>query len=532
MASKYLPEMSGMQEFNVIGDASGLAQRWKRWIRSFQLYAAGRGVTNAEQKKSLLLHCAGMSVQDIFFTLTSSTEGADVYAKAVNTLEDYFVPQANVPYERHTFRQLAQQPSETIEQFITRLRQKAETCEFANKDEQIRDQVIEKCISSRLRRKLLEKGKDLTLDDLRTTARTYEEAESQAKKMEQPTQATSESINKLYAKGKPRHTASVRMDIECYRCGYKGHTAKDSRCPAKDKRCRKCKNIGHFEKKCKSGRKVAKPKKGVRTVNEDDNTNEDVDYTFSVHRKYPESTTIKVMIGGIEIPMIIDSGSTSNIVDRETWEYLKKQGIECRNQKRSKDLYAYGSKEALSVAGLFWTKVEYQENRLDEVEFVVIEGKGQSLLSCETAIQLGVLKIVRNIEGDTSNAEAILEEHQDVFEGIGKLKDYQLKIPIDNDVEPVVQATRRVPFNLRDKLSQKLDELEAKDIIERVDGPTTWVSPVVIVPKPNGDIRLCLDMRNANSAVKHVRHPIPTVDQVLQEINESKVFSKHDISMA
>ena len=253
---------------------------------------------------------------------------------------------------------------------------------------------------------------------------------------------------------------------------------------------------------------------------------------FSVHRKYPESTTISVMIGGIEIPMIIDSGSTSYIVDRETWEYLKKQGMECRNQKRSEDTYAYGSKEALSVAGLFWTKVEYQENRLDEVEFVVIEGKGQSLLSCETAIQLGVLKIVRNIEGDTSNADAIIEEYQDVFEGIGKLKDYQLKIPIDNDVEPVVQATRRVPFNLRDKLSQKLDELEAKDIIERVDGPTTWVSPVVIVPKPNGDIRLCLDMRQANSAVKRVRHPIPTVDEVLQEMNESKVFSKLDISMA
>ena len=55
------------------------------------------------------------------------------------------------------------------------------------------------------------------------------------------------------------------------------------------------------------------------------------------------------------------------------------------------------------------------------------------------------------------------------------------------------------------------------------------VSPIVIVPKPSGDIRLCVDMRRANEAIIRERHPIPTIDEVLQSMNGSTVFSKIDL---
>ena len=115
---------------------TGIAARWKRWIRAFDLYAHGKGVVNAEQKRSLLLHTAGMDVQDIFYTLTlvEGEEGDDAFDIAKKTLENYFTPQSNVPFERHEFRAMAQEPTEMIEQFVTRLRLKAETCEFDNID--------------------------------------------------------------------------------------------------------------------------------------------------------------------------------------------------------------------------------------------------------------------------------------------------------------------------------------------------------------------------------------------------------------
>ena len=65
--------------------------------------------------------------------------------------------------------------------------------------------------------------------------------------------------------------------------------------------------------------------------------------------------------------------------------------------------------------------------------------------------------------------------------------------------------------------------------IEPVEGPTQWVSPVVLVPKTSGDIKLCEDMRKASEAIVRERHPIPTVDDILYQLNGSKVCSKLDL---
>ena len=78
----------------------------------------------------------------------------------------------------------------------------------------------------------------------------------------------------------------------------------------------------------------------------------------------------------------------------------------------------------------------------------------------------------------------IFQRYKSCFEGLGKLKDFQLNIPIDPCVKPVVQSMHRVPFSLRDKLEKKLNELVDVDVIEKAEGPTPWISPVVVVPKP------------------------------------------------
>ena len=111
-------------------------------------------------------------MQDIYFTFQDAPvpgENETVYTVAMRQLDNYFSPQVNSAYERHLFRAMKQSPNETIDQFITRLRQKSDFCDYGeNTDENIRDQVIEKCTSSHLRRKLLEKGKNLTLQQLQT----------------------------------------------------------------------------------------------------------------------------------------------------------------------------------------------------------------------------------------------------------------------------------------------------------------------------------------------------------------------------
>ena len=122
-----------------------------------------------------------------------------------------------------------------------------------------------------------------------------------------------------------------------------------------------------------------------------------------------------------------------------------------------------------------------------------------------------------------------MQKFPECFRGAGKLKDFQLNIHIDPSVRPVAQNPRRIPFGLRKKAEDKLSELMDADIIEKADGPTPWVSPVCIVPKPSDEIRLCVDMRRANEAIQRERHPIPTIDEVLLDMNQSTVFSKLDL---
>ena len=125
--------------------------------------------------------------------------------------------------------------------------------------------------------------------------------------------------------------------------------------------------------------------------------------------------------------------------------------------------------------------------------------------------------------------ESLKAKFPGVFSGVGRLKNYQLKLHINPQVTPVVQKMRRIPFSLKDKVTAKVNELLENDIIERVEGPTTWISPVVVAPKPSGDIRLCVDMRRANEAIVRERLSTPTVDEVLEGLNGSTVFSKLDL---
>ncbi|CAC5397382.1 unnamed protein product [Mytilus coruscus] len=151
---------------------------------------------------------------------------------------------------------------------------------------------------------------------------------------------------------------------------------------------------------------------------------------------------------------------------------------------------------------------------------MVIDGNHTPLLGRSTASELGILLIGPSVNMINTKGD-IVSKYSDLFCGLGKLKDYQLKIYIDKNVKPIAQPTRRLPFNIRKSVEEKLCELEEMDVIERVEGPTEWVSPLVVVPKRNSEIRICVDMRRANEAVKRSRHPIPTVDEILQELKWS-----------
>ena len=544
---------------DLTGSSSQVAERWRQWKRSYQYYIDGKGNTNAGRKKAQLLHLAGMEVQDIFEDLPDpgpvSAEEDDVFKVCLRKLDAHFRAEDNVPYERHVFRQLAPTPGETADKFMVRLRKQARHCNFGEAlNENLRDQLIEKLPDVELKKKLLEVN-NITLEAAMDKVRKWEASREQANQMVTPSQEAGAGTNAVEetsgrgSKGKCGKT--------CFNCGKEGHFAQDRNCPARGRKCSKCGKYGHYASCCNGGR-GSKPGKqntaqrrggGQRRHGKErqanfvegpfENSGEDDTFAFTIEEQTCALSTsaepvISVSIGGVSRDMLIDSGSASNLISMGTVQELKHQGLKIELQPCTKKLYAYGGRE-LEIEGQFQSEVSVANTKI-AADFIVVK-TGRCLLGYSTATDLGILRVgLAETLGtgacntvDSTFVGQLKAKYPNVFLGIGKLKGYQLKLHIDPSVTPVAQKMRRVPFSLKDKVTAKVNELLEKDIIEKVEGPTIWVSPVVIAPKASGDIRLCVDMRRANQAIIRERLPVPTVDEVLGSLNGSTVFSKVDL---
>lgn len=160
-------------------------------------------------------------------------------------------------------------------------------------------------------------------------------------------------------------------------------------------------------------------------------------------------------------------------------------------------------------------------NKNTEATFYVIKGNGQFLLGRDTAQVLGVLLMRTNVNTVDSIGE------------FPKIRGIMVDIPIRSDAKPVVQAYRRIPVPLENVVNKKISDMVDLGIVEKVTGPSKWISPLVIVPRSNSeDIRICVDMRLANLAVDRMAHPMPIFDDFLLHLSKARVFSKIDVKNA
>ena len=196
--------------------------------------------------------------------------------------------------------------------------------------------------------------------------------------------------------------------------------------------------------------------------------------------------------------------------------------------------------------------------------FHVVNGYSGSLLSYATATELGIIQLKVNAISQSPKAHNDLTEDQErfgdenpdvptkphtqrhpfvtrlskdyqgVFDGIGKLHDYQVHLHLKPNAKPVVQKPRKVPFHLRKQIEVKLKELEEQDIIEFVPAgtPTPFVSNLVVAPKPHnpGEVRVCVDMRQVNAIIERERHIIPNVEELFEDMAGAVKFSKVDLT--
>ena len=94
---------------------------------------------------------------------------------------------------------------------------------------------------------------------------------------------------------------------------------------------------------------------------------------------------------------------------------------------------------------------------------------------------------------------------------------------------PYCAATpSKIAFPLMEPCRRELERMEANDIIEKVTEPTDWCGRMVPVPKKSGKVRICVDLKCLNRAVRREHYPLYTIEDIAPRLAGSTVFSSLD----
>ncbi|XP_053381714.1 uncharacterized protein LOC128549223 [Mercenaria mercenaria] len=301
---------------NFVVNELAVDSRWKKWCQRLENLLIGLDITNEKRKRALLLHYAGEEVNDIFDTLS---ETGDDYKTALLKLTEYFAPKKCTEYEVYKFRQTKQESSETIDTYHTRLRQLCENCEFAEKDKEIKSQIIQGCQSTRLRRKALKQ--DITLDELIQEARALELSDKHASEIEHGTSESANNVTKR--KFTPKKITANKQNVKqkqrkCRNCGFEyPHKTK---CPAQAKECLYCHKKKHFESVCRSKTMKSRKTHNLNDYSSSDDSDQSDNYAFGLTvNAMSRRPYVSALVNGHNVKFLIDTGSSVNVLDQETY---------------------------------------------------------------------------------------------------------------------------------------------------------------------------------------------------------------------
>ena len=508
-------------------------EQWRRFKQRFTLYLTAIGATEKDdkQKIALLLTVAGTEAIDLFNSFQLSEDDQKSYDLVTAEFELFCTPKRNETYERYVFNSRNQTETESVEEFVTDLKLKSQSCNFGDLTESlIRDRIVMGVRDKRLREKLLGEV-DLTLARAIRMCQAKEVTQQRLKSMDVgivgEAECKVETVVNRRNDGQFKRPVREENDREqrMHSCGNCGGEHRPRQCPAFGRECRVCGIKNHFARVCRQRR--PNRERRVNHIDQVQGWDEDVEELFvgsvGVTEPEDEEWTETYNVNGTDIEFKVDTGAQANIIpETELSNIQVKPQIETKTRMR---LRAYNG-EVIPHVGKCKMMLK-DGKRSHMLEFVIVKGKKASILGLKASTLLGLVKRVHKVnEGKVLNVE---DEYDDVFEGIGKLKTVH-KIQLKEEYEPVIHAPRKVPLALREKLKAELERLETLDIIEKVEEPTEWVHSLVIVERADKPLRLCIDPKELNNCIKREHFQLPTRGEIFGDLAGAKYFSKLDAS--
>ena len=239
---------------------------------------------------------------------------------------------------------------------------------------------------------------------------------------------------------------------------------------------------------------------------------------------------VGVDINGTPISFTVDTASPVSIISVETYTKHFKS-VSLRDSKAKLRGYTGHSIELIGEITVI-AKYNGQEFQLP---LLVAEGKRPSLFGRNwmERIKLNWEEILHIERKCGRSLERLLKQYKTVFaDGYGEMTPFKAYVILKDDVAPIFHKARPVPYSLREKVDKELDKQVDAGILKKVER-SEWASPVVIVPKPDGSVRICSDYKvSINKVVENTPYPLPTADDIFSTLAGGQAFTKIDLSNA
>lgn len=549
-------------------DQKSAFQEWKTMMSS---YFVIRKVPDAE-KWHYILMSSGSDGHKLWgpWQLTDGEKAnpAVVWKK----FEDHLVGVQNKWVSRLELSALMQKNDENIDNFICRLRAKAQDCSFSTddlRDEQITFQLIKGVRWKEARRLMIAKGNNLLLKDAITICQSHQSTTNSTKSFADPENV---EVNEFSGRRGRRST-----------CRFCGTYHPPRNCPAFGKTCDTCGKQNHLPAMCfmakNNGRSMSRQrstsrqransgrrKKDNKDVKPNDSKkketkrNEKKIQFLDMDPEYLDCGSL--VIGGIERQSVfakldvkhpsvervtlrvkVDTGANGNVLP-----------LRCVRQLYGKDMPKFEKSDARLTAvngttlpqlGHIFLCVKFENSDWLQLKFFVCDIDGPAILSCNASEKLSIVNFVEspNISVVASqqsvvsnrpnvcieNCQMLQDVYPECFKGIGHLPG-KFHIDLKPGAEPVIAAPRKYPVQLRDEICEKLSDMEKLGVIKKCNDaePSEWLNSLAFSRKSSGELRICLDPKYLNDSIKRTYHKTPTLEEISHKLCSAKIFTKLD----
>ena len=375
--------------------------------------------------------------------------------------------------------------------------------------------------------------------------------------------------------GKPRSAQPART---CD-CGGPHHAR--SICPAREKSCSACGKTGHYAKVCRTTKRrtgkvdqcdqLDEPPECTLPASVSASTLSALDVTplfLGVVSSSAKAWYVDVNVNDSSIRFKVDTGAEVTVISSAIYECMTVRPplTPCHSGLFS------GTNDQLRTLGQFSATLTRPGQPPVTAPVYVAQGLRHSLLSCRESERLGLVKRLFDtseptqpqtdpdtapmlpvssdssvhppeLPQESSNEQSsnrlpddlsstmpdwVLLEFPHLFTGLGSMAD-EYHIALTDNARPTsIYSPRNVSLLLRAKVHQELQRMESMGIIKPVSGPTDWCHAMVVVPKPDKSVRICVDYKPLNAFIRRELHQLPTVDETLAQLEGSTVFTKLD----